>query len=88
MATQLTKNVLDLVPGDVFYKGEIPFTVREVEAPEFRPMVIADEVENVECVAILLSSGNLTGWDHFPVCDTVCTVSPSQYQAWKIKNNR
>lgn len=88
MATQLTKNVLDLVPGDVFYKGEIAFTVEEVEAPEFRPMVIADEVENVECIAILLSSGNITGWDHFPVGDTVCAVSPSQYQEWKIKNNR
>ena len=81
MHTQLTKDVLDLVPGDVFYKGEIAFTVQEVEAPEFRPVTLrrSGKVENVECVAILLSSGNLTGWDHFPVGDTVCTVSPKWY---------
>lgn len=84
MTTQLTKSILDLVPGDVFYKGENKFTVLEVEDPEMRPMLIRGKVENVECAAILLDAGRgLVGWDHFPVCDDVCTVSPSQYAAMK-----
>lgn len=88
MTTQLTKRVTDLVSGDVFYKGEIAFTVEDVEAPEFRPVVIGNKVDNVECVAVLLSCGNIVGWDHFPLTDTVCVVSPSEYQDWKAENNR
>jgi len=85
---QFTKNVLDLVPGDVFYKGETAITVQEIEAPSPHLMVTEDEVENVQCVAILLSTDYVTGWDHFPVGETVCMISPSQYEDWKLKNNR
>lgn len=85
---QLTKNVLELVPGDVFYKGKTAITVQEIEAPAPHGMVIGDEVESVQCVAILLSTNYVTGWDHFPVDETVCMISPSHYADWKLKNNR
>lgn len=83
MTVQLTKLVLDLIPGDVFYKGENKFTVEEVEEVSPRPMLCGESVVNVDCVAILLQSGNLVGWDHFPIGDTVCMISPSQYEAMK-----
>lgn len=81
MTTQLTKSVLGLAFGDVFYKGEIKFTVKDT--PEvLRPMLVGDDVVNVDCVAVLLDGGRgLVGWDHFPAADTVCMVSPSQHQA-------
>lgn len=80
MTAQLTKSVLDLVPGDVFYKGEIKFTVEEVEEPQPRPMLVGDSVVNVDCVAVLLDGGRgMVGWDHFPAADTVCMISYSQY---------
>lgn len=85
MTEQLTKQVADLEPGDVFYMGNTRFTVKEIEAPEQRPMLVRGKVVNVECVAILLDTGNITGWEHFPVSDTVCMISPAQYEAEHTK---
>lgn len=80
--TTLTKHVLELEPGESFFKGEIKFTVLEMEEPQARPVLVGDSVVNVDCVAILLESDRgLVGWDHFPVGDTVCMISPSEFKA-------
>lgn len=84
---QLTKSVSELQAGDVFYVGSRRFTVEEAATPAMRVFWKGDTAEEIETVGLLLDSDYLTGWEYMSANDTVCTVSPAEYDALQAAKN-
>lgn len=84
---KLTKSVSELQAGDVFYVGSNRFLVEEVSSPLMQVFWKGDTAEEIETVGLLLESEYLTGWEYMPANDTVCTVSPAEYDALQAAKN-